>query len=120
MPRFLIAVIILALASWAGWAWLFFTTPPETPRRIVFFLVILLIALTTTLSVIIFLIARRLASPFTDERLLFRKWLRRSLLVALLITGAGALKILGSLSWLNIGLAAIFIILLEIYLTKKY
>jgi len=120
MPRFLISIIFLALLSWSAWAWIFFTTPPESYQTIALFLGTLLIALGTTISIPIFFLARRFAPPFTEERLLFRKLLRRGFWIALMVVGAGALKILGSLNWLNISLAVIFLFLLETYLSKSH
>ncbi|MCG2686071.1 hypothetical protein L6258_01725 [Candidatus Parcubacteria bacterium] len=120
MPRFLISIAILALFSWAGWAWLFFTTPPESSQTIALFLGLLLIALGTTISIPVFFLARRFAPPFTEERPLFRKLLRRCFWLSLLVTGAGALKTLGSLSWINLALSAVFLILLEIYLSRSH
>ena len=120
MPRFLISITILALFSWAGWAWLFFTTPPESSQTIALFLGLLLIALGTTIPIPVFFLARRFAPPFTEERLLFRKLLRRCFWLASIITGAGALKIMGGLNWINLTLLAIFLILLEIYLSRSH
>lgn len=117
MPRFLLPAIATALISVIALILtVFFLSPVIVVNRIIF-LGLLQITLTTTLSLIFYKIASLSASLFTEPRYLYRKLLRRALLVTAVLTISVGFKFWGGLTPLNVLLLIVFLGVVEAYIS---
>lgn len=98
MPKFLLPVFILALVSLSGFGCVVLRMGPDQTVSVTLFLVTFFLSLTLALSLVFFFVHRKFffkprtfdafGPLVTDDELrpLFRTSLRRSFLVALLVT----------------------------------
>lgn len=114
--RFLYLIAFLALASWAGWGYLLFFVSPSGLRGRALFLISVFFGLFFTLT---FLLCEA-SSIFTggEPHGIFVTAVRRAFFVALFITFAGSMKLLGIASLLNITLFGLILLLTEIQLSR--
>jgi hypothetical protein len=130
MKLFLLPIIIVGSVAWASLGYLIYTTPPEIEGKLVisnlsYVLLAILIALTTTAALAhyfifsFFLPKSRTIDPVLALRVLFRKSLRRGLLLATAATSLMALNAIDILNLINATLIIGIVVLVEIYFSSR-
>ena len=109
MPKFLYTIISLEILSLAGVGWVVITKAPNTDIIIVTVLSLLFIWIGTTTSLILFFANKKRASHYYNPNLIYKKGLKESLIVSLIIVGLLILKVYDIL---NLFTGTLFLILL--------
>lgn len=118
MPRFVATIIVLDLLAAGGLAHLYLNVSPQRGTTIFIFLLLLFLVLTLSLSLPTAYLARLKEPKYTSDREIYRIWLRKSALLATIVTGSLALRAVGGYSRLNVIILVTFAVLLEIYLSS--
>lgn len=119
MPRFLISVIIPALAAWGICGYMVFFTLPRNARWVSLFLITLVVALELSLGIILYSIRARNAPTWLDKRQLLRETALITLLPAAALPLYLALRYATLDRWYIITLLVVSIILSEYQITRK-
>jgi hypothetical protein len=111
----LIAGFILAVAGWAGLAYLILNTQPTALPRWLFFACLFIASTGTVMPFVRFLNARFWRSVPPSGTVI----LRQSMWVAMFITGCAWLRIPRMLNWITAFFLALSLIVIEIFLRLR-
>jgi hypothetical protein len=115
-PRFPYLMAALAYIAWAGWGYMLFFVPPNTVVRKLLFLAAFFFAFLFTL-IFLFYEVGRLINPGDLPSGALQTSGRRALFTAAFLSLAGALKLLGVGSLLNLTLFGLILLLIEVHLS---
>jgi len=116
MPKFLYTIILLEILSLVGVGWTVMTKEPNTELIILMVLGLFFILVGTTTSLILFLTNKKRASHYYNPNLIYKKGIKASLIVGLIIVGLLTLKVYNIL---NLFTGTLFLVLLISVLSIK-
>lgn len=119
MQRFLISVIIPALASWGICTYIVFFTLPQNTRWIILFLATLFVALELTLGTLLYMLRNRTAPNWLDKRELFRETMLITLPLTLAIPTYLFLRYTAADSWYLVAVLVIITTFSEYLIFKR-